>query len=78
MFGFLNPLPPWLNFDQTYSTKSTQPPLLCLLLDYPLPLSVWLSFTYGPLCAGPSIGASAHAQSGGVRKEISEMVKAHY
>ena len=37
--GFFDPLPPCPKFGLIHSTKSTQPPLLCLLLDQP------------PLCA---------------------------
>ena len=50
IFGILDPLPPPCpHFYQTYKSKSTQPPLLCLLLGYPPPpLLVRTSFMYGP------------------------------
>ena len=35
--GFWTPSPPCPHFAQIYSSKSTQPPLLCLLLGYPPP-----------------------------------------
>ena len=50
-FGF--PPPPCPNFGLIYSSKSTQPTLLCLLLDQPpLPPSVRTSFMYSPLVDG--------------------------
>ena len=37
VFGDFDPLPPCLNLGPIHSTKYTQPPLLHLLLGYPLP-----------------------------------------
>merc|ERR1739836_275581 len=43
------PPPPCPHFGYIYKSKSTQPPLLCLLLGYPPPpLPVRTSFMYGP------------------------------
>ena len=42
------PLHPCLHYGQIHSAKITQLPLLCMHLGNPLPLSVWISFKYGP------------------------------
>ena len=45
---FTPSLPPFPHFDQTYSSKFRQPPLLCLLLGYPLPLAVDILYEWSP------------------------------
>ena len=37
IFGIFDPLPPCLHFGKIHTTKSTQPPLLCLHFVNPLP-----------------------------------------
>ena len=39
IFGFIDPLTPCPHLNLIYTTKYTQPPLLCPLFEDPLPLS---------------------------------------
>ena len=56
-----DPLPPGPHLVMVHSTNSMQPPLLCLLLGYPLPLPVSDVLYVRPLVQAASINACGSA-----------------
>ena len=61
MFEMFDPLPPGPHLVMVHSTNSMQPPLLCLLLGYPLPLPVSDVLYVWPLVQAASINACGSA-----------------